>query len=54
LYDIFRDTNLPLAGIHHRIAEEMIRHILLSIEDDNLRKTFREAEPVRLILGHSD
>jgi tetratricopeptide (TPR) repeat protein len=51
LHNLLRNTMPQMAEIHRRIAAEMMAHILGGIEDEALRETFRNAEPVRSVLG---
>ncbi len=50
LHKLMHETMPQMAEIHRRIAAEMMTTILNSIEDDELRAQFREAEPVRSVL----
>lgn len=50
LHKLMNETMPQMAEIHRRMAAEMMTTILNSIEDDELRAQFREAEPVRSVL----
>ncbi len=54
LYELMRTTMPQMAHIHRRMAADMMTDILASIEDDELRRTFRNAEPVKAVLDGID
>ncbi|MBN1565861.1 MAG: tetratricopeptide repeat protein [Anaerolineae bacterium] len=50
LHKLMHDTMPQMAEIHRRTAAEMITNIMHSIEDDDLRMCFQQADIVRLVL----
>lgn len=45
--------NPALAQTHYRIAAEVIEQMIYPIEDENLRQTFRTAQPVQAVLDEA-